>query len=69
MTIPGVSGALGHAVSAALFFDAELPAAIEADILQTQHPCASMTSASMRFFTGLLVTYQTGLPLQAPAIQ
>ena len=56
MTIPGVSGALGHAVSAALFFDAELPAAIEEDILQTQHPSPCMTSPSVWFFTGLFFT-------------
>ena len=53
MNIPGVSGALDHDASAALFLDAELVAAVEEDILQTERPSPYMTSPSMWFFTGL----------------
>ena len=56
MTIPGVSGALGHDASAALLLDAELVAAVEEDILQSQHPSPCMTSPSVWFFTGLFFT-------------
>ena len=56
MNIPGVSGAIGHAASAALFLDAELVAAVEEDILQSQHPSLYMTSPSKWFFTGLFFT-------------
>lgn len=56
MNIPGVSGALGHDASAALLLDAELVAAVEEDILQSQHPSPCMTSPSVWFFTGLFFT-------------
>ena len=43
MNILGVSGAVGHDASAALFVDGELVAAVEEDILQTDHPSPYMT--------------------------
>ena len=56
MNIPGVSAALGHDASAALFVDAELVTAVEEDILQTDHPSPGITSPSMWFFAGLFFT-------------
>ena len=44
MNILGVSGAVGHDASAALFVDGQLVAAVEEDILQTDHPSPYMTS-------------------------
>ena len=38
MNIPGVSAALGHDASAALFVDAERVATVDEDILQMDHP-------------------------------
>jgi predicted NodU family carbamoyl transferase len=43
MNILGVSGAVSHDASAALFVDGELVAAVEEDILQTDHPSPYMT--------------------------
>jgi len=56
MNIPGVSAALGHDASAALFVDAELVAAVAEGILQTDHPSPGITSPSMWFFAGLFFT-------------
>lgn len=56
MNIPGVSAALGHDASAALFVDAELVAAVAEGILQMDHPSSGMTSPWMWFFAGLFFT-------------